>query len=100
MLYEVENKETTINWNAKGTDKILQNVNNILLMIKGEVPYDRDLGRNLSNIDSTLNSVRYKIIEETYDLINKYEPRAIVKNVNVELDVNNTPLIKVVIDID
>lgn len=98
MQYTVDSNYQEINWNAKGDEQIVQNVCNILNLIKNEVPYARDKGRDLSNIDKTSNLTRYKLIEETYDLIEKYEPRVIVDDVQV--DFSSNPNIKVVITID
>ncbi|KFX57595.1 hypothetical protein HYH39_02345 [Clostridium botulinum] len=98
MDYTIYSDEQLINWNAKGNEKILQNVNNILNLIKNEVPYARNMGRDLDNIDLTIARSRYKLIEETYDLIQKYEPRVTVKKVTVSDEVN--PFIKVVVTID
>ncbi|MBN1039016.1 hypothetical protein DVW12_09910 [Clostridium botulinum] len=92
------NNKNLINWNAKGNDRILQNVNNILNTIKYEVPYDRLMGRDPKNIDSVLYKSKLALIEETYNLINTYEPRATVKSVEVE-NIKN-PIIKVVVTID
>lgn len=104
MEYEVYSNKINLDWNSKGKERILQNVNNIINTIKYEVPYDRLFGRDPENIDKPLNKVRNKIIEETYDLINSYEPRAIVKNVYLyyEKDEFNKdiPILKVVVEID
>lgn len=98
MDYTVNSNTTSINWSAKGNERILQNINNILNTIKYEVPYDRLMGRDPKNIDSFLNKSKYAIMEETYNLINTYEPRANVKSVTIE-GVEN-PVIKVVVTID
>jgi phage baseplate assembly protein W len=98
MDYTVSSNETLINWNANGTERILQNVNNILNTIKYEVPYDRLMGRDPNNIDTVLNKSKYSIMEETYNLINTYEPRATVKSVDIEG--TESPIIKVVVTID
>lgn len=96
MDYTVRSSDL-IDWNAKGNKRILQNVNNIINTIQDEVPYDRLRGRNPKNVDKT-NKNRNALIEETYDLIRTYEPRAIVKSVEIE-DVQNLA-IKVVVSID
>ncbi|WP_034439420.1 hypothetical protein [Clostridium ihumii] len=97
MIYKINSNEN-INWNAKNNEKIIQNVRNILNIIKFELPYARDMGRDPKNLDVTLDINKYDIVEETYDLIEKYEPRAIVKDVNVSA-FNNGPVIEVVIQI-
>ncbi|NFG24851.1 UNVERIFIED_ORG: hypothetical protein B2H98_08915 [Clostridium botulinum] len=103
MIYEVYSNQSYINWNAKGDGRILQNVSNILNTLKYELPYDRLMGRNPDNLDKPLNKIRNKLIEETYDLINTYETRANVKEVDIIYEKNddgdNIPTIKVVIEI-
>lgn len=104
MEYEVDSNQNLINWNAKGDERILQNINNILNTLKYEVPYDRLKGRDPDNLDKNFSQSRQKLIEETYDLINTYEPRATVKNVQCNYGKNeageDTPVIKVVVNID
>ncbi len=106
MEYTVKSDTNLINWNAKGDERILQNVNNILNIVKYEVPYDRLMGRNPKNLDGVLEKNKAALIEETYDLINTYETRATVKNVEIqfkESDDNKDikiPFIKVVVTID
>ncbi|NFH90891.1 hypothetical protein FDA33_11890 [Clostridium botulinum] len=103
MTYEVYSNQSYINWNAKGDERILQNVSNILNTLKYELPYDRLMGRNPDNLDKPLNKIQNKLIEETYDLINTYETRANVKEVDIIYEKNddgdNIPTIKVVIEI-
>ncbi len=103
MTYEVYSNQSYINWNAKGDERILQNVSNILNTLKYELPYDRLMGRNPDNLDKPLNKIRNKLIEETYDLINTYETRVNVKEVDIIYEKNddgdNIPTIKVVIEI-
>ncbi|MBY6931024.1 hypothetical protein JW813_09320 [Clostridium botulinum] len=103
MTYEVYSNQSYINWNAKGDERILQNVSNILNTLKYELPYDRLMGRNPDNLDKPLNKIKNKLIEETYDLINTYETRANVKEVDIIYEKNdngdNIPTIKVVIEI-
>ncbi|BCZ48420.1 hypothetical protein psyc5s11_44870 [Clostridium gelidum] len=96
MDYTVSSSDL-IDWNAKGNNRILQNINNIINTVKNEVPYDRLMGRNPKNVDKT-NKNRNALIEETYDLIKTYEPRATVKSVEIE-DIENLE-IKVVVTID
>lgn len=97
MEYTISSSDL-IDWNAKGDKRILQNVNNVLNTIKNEVPYDRLMGRDPKNIDKLGSKSRNDLIEETYDLINTYEPRVTVKSVEIE-DIQNLE-IKVVVSID
>ncbi|WP_252235590.1 hypothetical protein [Clostridium sp. CH2] len=106
MEYTVKSDTNLINWNAKGDERILQNVNNILNIVKYEVPYDRLMGRNPKNLDGVLEKNKAALIEETYDLINTYETMATVKNVEIEFKESDDnkdikiPFIKVVVTID
>lgn len=103
MTYEVYSNQNYINWNAKGDERILQNVSNILNTLKYELPYDRLMGRNPDNLDKPLNKIQNKLIEETYDLISTYETRANIKEVDIIYEKNddgdNIPTIKVVVEI-
>ncbi|KMT23015.1 hypothetical protein [Clostridium cylindrosporum] len=72
-----------INWGAKGTERILQNIVNLLNTFKYEVAYDRVLGTNPDNVDLPNDKVIGGIISETYDLIEQYEPRATIIEVEV-----------------
>lgn len=97
MEYEVtSNSNYKINWNATDTERVLQNVNNILNIIKNEIPYKREMGRDISNLDRAIINIKEILIEETFDLINKYEPRARVEEVSVSDD----KVIRVVIEVD
>lgn len=96
--YTITNKDV-LNWNAQGHERILQNISNILSTYKYEVAYDRVFGRDNKNIDKASNKSLGSIIAETYDLIQKYEPRATIQEINVE-NQNGNILIKVVVEIE
>lgn len=98
MNYTISNKEP-LNWGAKGHDRILQNISNILSTFKYEVAYDRTFGRDPQNIDKPLNKSLSAIITETYDLIKKHEPRVTVKDVEVD-SIDGDIIIKVVVEIE
>ncbi|WP_200898529.1 GPW/gp25 family protein [Gottschalkia purinilytica] len=89
----------SINWKAKGTERILQNVSNLLNTFMYEVAYDRIMGRNTDYIDKPMSEQIPLVISETYELIEEYEPRVTVQRVSVLTD-NEDPIIKVVVDID
>lgn len=88
-----------INWNAKGIDRVLQNISNLLNTFMYEVAYDRVMGRDPTNVDKPLDKMIPSIIAETYELIEEYEPRVIVKDVQVEELITGEYVIKVVVDI-
>lgn len=98
MEYTLTTK-SNLNWNAKGQERIVQNVANILSTYTNEVAYSRSLGRNSDNIDLPLDDYIPRIIEETFDLIQEYEPRASIKDIEFIGIEDNIPVLKVVIDI-
>lgn len=96
-MYSIKSNES-INWNAKGTERILQNVRNLLNTFRYEVAYDRVMGRDPCNIDKNINEVKDTIVAETYELIEEYEPRVKVQDVEVTNE-NGDMVIKVVVDV-
>lgn len=88
-----------LNWNAKGQERILQNVINILNTYRYEVAFDRVFGRNTDNIDRPNNEVIQNLIAETYELIERYEPRAKVVEVNIYMNEEGEPVTKVVLEV-
>ena len=96
MILELESGQN-INWNALGDKRKAQNVVNLLNIALSEIPYARDKGIDESFIDGNINEVQNKIIENAYDLINKYEPSVKVKKATLTKEEN--PKLKVVIEI-
>lgn len=96
MIYEVMSGQI-INWNALGAERKAQNVVNLINTVMCEVPFNRDKGIDESFIDGNLNEVKNKIVENAYDLINKFEPTVKIKSITLTKEEN--PKLKVVIDI-
>ena len=85
MIVTIDNsKEFVLDWSAKGNDRIIQNIYNILNTYKYEVAYNRDLGISPDIIDKDIETMKSMITEELFDNIKKYEPRATLKAVNVK----------------
>lgn len=99
MIYTV-NTENKINWRAKGRERIAQNVQNLLCTIRNEVAYKREKGRNASGIDSDPEGFKNFVIADTYEIIEEYEPRAEIIDVNVIAINNDGVSIEVVINIE
>lgn len=59
-----------LNWSAKGTERKVQNVLNIVRTYKGEVAYNRSLGISSEIIDKPIDEVRAIMAE---DLITNIE---------------------------
>ena len=91
---------TDINWAAKGSDKIADNVANILKTRIGDVPYMRGLGVSPGYIDMPVTDIKGQLISDAVSAIAEYEPRATVKEIEiVEADQSGEITIKVVIEI-
>jgi phage baseplate assembly protein W len=96
MEYRVS-KNININWNAKGSERIVQNVYNLLNTFRYEVAYNRILGRNPANLEKPVSDMIPLVIAETYELITEYEPRATIIKVEVVGVEEGDPTIEVVI---
>ena len=85
MIITIDNSnEVNLNWAAKGTDRIVQNIYNILNTFKYEVAYNRDLGISPDILDKDVETVKSIIMEDLFDNIKKYEPRARLISVNIK----------------
>lgn len=91
------NTQKGLDWSAKGHGRILQNISNLLNTLMYEIAYDRTLGRSPESIDDS--KTQSTIIEETYQLIEDYEPRAKIITVEFE-SINGELSLKVVVDIE
>ena len=97
--YTINSLNKNINWNAKGKERIVQNIVNILNTIRYEVAYDRTFGRNPEFIDQNFSNIKGQVIAETYDLITEYEPRAAIISVDAYQISSGEIDIKVVVDV-
>ena len=68
---------------AKGTDRIIQNIKNIVNTYKCEVAYMRGFGMSPDAIDKDVETMRGIITEDLLDNIKEYEPRATLVSVEV-----------------
>ena len=84
MLYTLRSDEKNIDWRVTGTDRILQNVLNIIRTKKYEVPFNRMFGINPDYIDNSIALHKAEIIGDVTQNISLYEPRANVVSVNVD----------------
>lgn len=93
-------QKANINWNAKGTERIIQNIVNLLNTFRYEVAYDRTIGLTGKFIDKPLDHAVAEATSEMYELITIYEPRATLKEVQyIGLDDKGNMQFKVVVDI-
>lgn len=84
MIVTIDSSRGNIlDWSAKGKDRIIQNIFNILNTYKYEVAYNRDLGISPDILDKDVETMKSIITEDLFDNIKKYEPRAVLKSVEV-----------------
>ena len=84
MIVDIStSKETRLDWCAKGTDRIIQNIYNIISTFKGEVAYNRGLGISPDIIDKPLETQKSILAEDLFDSIKNNEPRAKVKSITI-----------------
>lgn len=100
MIIEVSSTDV-INWRAKGSQRIAQNVQNLLNTVKFETAYSRNKGRSGDEIDMNFEEMKNLVIAETYEIVEEYEPRAEVLDVEViSADAKGEIAIKVVLEIE
>lgn len=100
MIIEVSSTDV-INWRAKGAQRIAQNVQNLLNTVKFEIAYSRNKGRSGDEIDMNFEEMKNLVIAETYEIVEEYEPRAEVLDVEViSADAKGEIAIKVVLEIE
>lgn len=101
MKYVVLSNDKTISWGLTGSDRIAQNVLNIIRTRASEVPFLHDMGISYDYIDSNIEYVRTHITNDIIELIGKYESRAKILNVNITgFDDNGNAIIQVEMEVD
>ena len=100
MSTTIYSNSSLLDWNAKGDERIVQNVLNILRTRKYEVPFERELGINPDLIDADPRTIQNEIITHVTETINTYEPRATVVEVRIEtVDENGDYVIAVDLEV-
>lgn len=90
-----------INWAAKGTERILQNIRNLISTYRYELPYLRTIGLPFDLIDRPMDEVIPIMVAEIHDLISEWEPRAEVEDVIIDnVNVSGNLSLKVVVSIE
>ncbi|GMO52747.1 MAG: hypothetical protein Pg6C_18580 [Treponemataceae bacterium] len=77
----VESIPANIAYGLTGIAEIMQNVRTVLTTRRGTVPLDRDFGISFEFLDSPINATRAKAEQEIFMQLKKYEPRAILKQI-------------------
>ena len=100
MIYEIDNLPTEINFApADERTEIIQNIKTILQTIQGTVPLFREFGINSENLDVPINLAQTMLASEIARQINLYEPRAVLKRINAEKNLDGKLKITVQIEV-
>lgn len=88
-MYSVDSSGKKIIYTKKNLiSTIMQNVYIILSTYKTEVPLDRSFGIDSNLIDSSFSQFKSKIFTDLTNALRTYEPRAILKNIQIDLEEN------------
>lgn len=91
---------TPLAWGAKGKERIVQNVANLIRTYQYEVAYNRLLGINPDIIDKNAEEAFALYTAEVYRVVSTFEPRATVKSVEpVSIDKEGNISARVVIEV-
>lgn len=96
--YIIDNSEEPIDFSAKGTERTLQNVKNLLMCNMGEVPLDRMRGFDRALLDLPLDDFEEELLPEV-DRILEWEPDATADFASAEPLDDGTYLVSVVVDV-
>jgi phage baseplate assembly protein W len=80
---------TNITFSATGVLRVVQNVRTILTTRKGTQPLDRDFGITFDFLDSSALLIRAKAEQECFLALQKYEPKAVLKEIRWEADLKS-----------
>lgn len=84
MFVTVYSNDNSIDWEATGTDRIIQNVKNIIRTRRFEVPFIPLMGVNHEFIDALPQKIKSELSTHIKEVVNTYEPRVNVVDVRVE----------------
>jgi len=101
MQYTINtSRPLQLNFGAKGNERILQNVYNLINTFRYEVAYNRTLGIDPAIFDKPLDTAITLYTAEVFRIVSDYEPRAEVKSVNFTgIDTDGNMEFEVVVEI-
>ena len=101
MRYAIETlKENSLDWNAKGELRVLQNIKNLITTWRYEVAYDRTKGMNPSILYLPKDDAIALYTAEIYRLIETYQPDVQVVSVDfLKVDEEGNMDFKVVVEL-
>ena len=98
--YQIDNLPSPIDFQEHDrTRRILQNVKNLLLCRRGEVPYDRYRGFNQELLDLPITELRKRLLPEL-DRTMRWEPEVEVVSAEASMLPGGQTYIKVIVEIE
>ena len=83
MIHVSSNQE--INYSPKNyVEEVVTNVGMLLRVCKEEQPLNRDFSFDSDLIDKNINIVENRITSQLLEMFRKYEPRAILKTIEIK----------------
>jgi phage baseplate assembly protein W len=99
MIYTVTTTDS-LDWSAKGPARIAQNVLNLLKTKRYEVAYNRTMGVGAAVFDAPSSQIESLLSNEIMELVDLFEPRASVQEVNyLGSTEDGNIIVRVVLDI-
>lgn len=100
MVHTIDTSKKDLNWTAKGAERILQNVINLINTWRYEIAFNRTKGIDPAIQDKPLDGAIAEYTAEIYRVVSDHELRATVKEVQFTgLDNEGNFNFKVVVDI-
>ena len=90
----------SLDWNAKGPDRVAQNVRNLLSLTQYEVAYNRLLGMPAGVADQLAEDAARQAAQAAREMIRRFEPRAKVTGITPILDAGGNLQLEVEINLD
>lgn len=79
---------------------VRQNVLMVLSTFRGSVPLYRDFGISPEALDKPINVARTLLISDIRESIEKYEPRATVRDIRFEMDADEPTKLRPVVEVE
>ena len=93
-IYVDSSKERNYKFIKNRTEEIIQNIENIISRIKGNVVLAREKGMDINNVDKPFELVKAEIIANCMEEIEKEEKRFEVKNIEI-IEMQNIAKMKI-----
>lgn len=90
----------SLDWNAKGPDRVAQNVRNLLSLTQYEAAYNRLLGLPAGAVDAPGEAAAAAVSQSAREMIRRFEPRAKVTGITPILDAGGNLQLEVEINLD